>query len=235
MITTILLLALSSLAGAGDEAPQAKPATPVAPAQDPDRPALSAAELKALRESNIFSPRFTKPRTPREMRSDRKSAPPAYRQKAPVVTGIFLDPTTRAPQAIVEDKNDSAHRYFKEPKFMKIGDEWAGIKLESITPEKVVFSKDGASKDVRIGESLPDTEERPTSLADPGDDPLVDDGEAPAPSAASPVPATKIRKGPGSDATGAESKSMTPENQTRTLEEMKKRLKKKNRPGDNEE
>jgi len=231
----VLFLALAALAGAGDDA-QSKPVVPVAPAQDPDRLAISAAELKALRESNIFSPKVVKPRPRRDSKIERSSGPVPYHQKAPLVTGIFLDPATRMPQVIVEDRNDSTHRYFKEPKFMKIGDEWSGIKLESLTPEKAVFTKDGASKEVRIGESLPESDEKPLSSADAGDDPFGDDGEAPAAApSASPSPASKARKGMPSDSSGVESKSGTPENQTRTLEEMKKRLKKKNRPGDNEE
>jgi hypothetical protein len=225
------MILMSAAGTAGDET-QSKPATPVAAAQDPDRPALSATELKALRDNNIFSPRTVR----RVPKTDRKSGPREvipYRQKAPVVTGIFLDLNTQTHQAIVEDKNDSAHRYFKEPKFMKIGDEWSGIKLQAISPDKAVFLKDGNPKEVRIGESLPESDEKPLSAAaEPGDDPFSDDGETPAPDApaASSSP-TKSKKG----MTAPDAKAMTPEAQTRTLDEMKKRLKKKNRPGDNEE
>jgi len=233
-----LLFALSSLAAAGDDVPPSKPAVPAAAqAQDPDRPALSASELKALRDNNIFSPRIVKPRASRD-RSKPSSTPPApYRQKAPVVTGIFFDAASQAHQAIVEDRNDSAHRYFKEPKFMRAGDEWAGIKLQGVTLDKAVFVKDGVPREVKVGESLPDTDEKPTSAAEPGDEAFADDGEpapaVPAPSGTTP-PASKIRKGP-SDPSAGDGKPVNAELQQKTLEDMKRRLKKKNRPGDNEE
>jgi len=103
---------------------------------------------------------------------------------------------------------------------MKVGDEWAGIKLESITPDTAVFNKGGTTKDVHIGESLPESEEKPLSATESSDDPIADDGEAP------PADAAKSQK---------PVKTLTPETQTRTLEEMKKRIKKNKRPGDNEE
>jgi hypothetical protein len=217
----LMMLLLSALAAAGDE-PQVKPAAPV---QDPERPALSLTELKALRD-NIFSPRNAKRAPVRVDRSTtRPSAPTPYKQKAPVVTGIFLDPSTLVHHAIVEDKNDSAHKVFKEPKFMKPGDEWAGIKLESVTQDKAVFNKGGTTKDVRIGESLPESEEKPLSAAEPSDDFIADDGETPAVESAS----------KSSKAARPETKTVTPEGQSKTIEEMKRRLKKKSRPGDSEE
>jgi hypothetical protein len=240
---TALLFALSCLAAVGDDVPPSKPAAPAAAAQaqDPDRPALSTTELKALRDSNIFSPRIVKPRVSRDRSKPSNTPPTPYRQKAPIVTGIFLDAATQAHQAIVEDRNDSSHRYFKEPKFMKVGDEWAGIKLQSVTLDKAIFVKDGVPKDVKVGESLPDSDERPTSAAEPSDDAFADDGETPsatpattpAPSGTTP-PSSKYRKSPP-DASAAESKTMNPEAQQKTLDDMKRRLKKKNRPGDNEE
>lgn len=214
-MNVLTLLLLSALAGAGDE-PQVKPGAPV---QDPDRPSLSLTELKALRESNIFSPRTVKRAPVRSERSSgRPSVPVPYKQKAPVVTGIFLDLATQSHRAIVEDRNDSAHRHFKEPKFMKAGDEWAGIKLESVTTEKAVFNKGGTMKEVHVGEPLPDSDEKPLSGAEPGEDVVADDGE---------TPAAKPAR--------SETKTLTTEDQARTLEEMKRRLKKKNRPGDNDE
>jgi len=218
----LTLLLLSALAGAGDE-PQVKPGAPV---QDPDRPSLSLTELKALRDTNIFSPRSVKRAPLRSDRpSSRPSAPVPYKQKAPVVTGIFLDLATQSHRAIVEDKNDSAHRHFKEPKFMKVGDEWAGVKLESVTSERAVFNKGGVSKEVQVGEPLPEGEEKPLSAAESGEDFPTDDGETPAADAASKT-AKPAR---------TETKTLTTEDQSRTLEEMKRRLKKKNRPGDNDE
>jgi len=222
MMFLTLMLLMSALAGAGDES-QVKPPTAPVPAQDQDRPTLSVTELKALRENNIFAPRGAK-RPPRTDRSVRTTAPTPYRQKAPMVTGIFFDVASQAHQAIVEDKNDSTHKFFKEPKFMKVGDEWAGIKLESITQDKAVFNKEGTTKDVHIGESLPESEEKPLSAAEPSDDPIADDGEVPPGDAAKPQKSLR-----------PESKPLTPETQSRTLDEMKKRIKKNKRPGDNEE
>jgi len=223
MMSLTLMLLMSALAGSGDES-QVKPAAAPAPAQDQDRPALSTTELKALRENNIFAPRGAKRQPSRTDRSSHTTTPTPYRQKAPVVTGIFLDVASQSHQAIVEDKNDSTHKYFKEPKFMKVGDEWAGIKLESITQDKAVFNKGGTTKDVHIGESLPESEEKPLSASEPSEDPVADDGEVP------PADAPKSQK-----SLRPESKPLTPETQSRTLDEMKKRIKKNKRPGDNEE
>lgn len=232
---TALLIALSSLAGAGDDVPPSTPTAPAAvQAQDPDRPALSTTELKALRDSNIFSPRVVKPRSSKE-RSNRITPAVPYRQKAPLVTGIFLDAVSQAHQAIVEDRNDSTHRYFKEPKFMKAGDEWAGVKLQSVTLDTAVFVKDGVSREVHVGESLPDGDEKPASAAESGDEAFPEDGEAPpATPSTTPPPSSKVRKGP-TEASAAEGKPMNPEAQQKTLDDMRRRLKKKSRPGDNEE
>jgi hypothetical protein len=223
----LTLTMLAVLAAAGDE-PQAKPAPPVAPAQDPDRPAISAVELKALRDTNIFAPKGAKRISRPSSTSPRVTAPPApYKPKPPVVTAIFLDLATQAHQVIVEDRNDSAHRYFKEPKFMKAGDEWAGIKIDSINQDKVVFSKGGSSKDVHIGEALPEVEVKLLSSADPSEEGAGDDGESPATTESATSPA-KFRK------TSTEPKTQTSDEQNRVLDEMKRKNKKKNRPGADE-
>jgi len=194
-MNALTLTILAVLAAAGDE-PQAKPPPPAAPAPDPDRPAISAAELKALRETNIFAPKGPK-RAPKSSYSSPRSTtpPPPYKPKPPLVTAIFLDLATKEHQVVVEDRNDSAHRYFKEPKFMKAGDEWAGIKIDSISQEKVVFSKGGASKDVRIGEALPEVEAKLLSTADPSEDGAGDDVESPVPAESATSPSSsKFRK-----------------------------------------
>lgn len=222
MTALTLLLLLSVL----DE-PQAKPAPPAAAAQDPDRPAIPVVELKALRDNNIFSPRAAK-RSVRSAESRSRGTPPApVKPKAPVVTGIYFDSRSQAHHAIVEDKNDSAHRLFKEPKFMKAGDEWAGIRLESVTQDKAVFNKGGTSREVQVGESLPEAEEKPLGAVDSAEEPVADDGETPPASASGSSPKNQFRG-------RTESKTMTPESQGRTLEEMKRRVK-KNRPSDPEE
>jgi hypothetical protein len=223
LLTLTFLMGL--LAADGDE-PQSKPPPAAAPAQDPDRPALSATDLKALRDTNIFAPRNAKRMPSRTTTSVRNTPPPPYRQKPPIVTAIFLDTASQAPQVIVEDRNDSTHRYFKEPKFMKAGDEWSGVKLESITQDAAVFSKSGASKEVHIGEALPEVEVKPPSSTDGTEDGVGDDGETPAPADPS---TSKVRK------PAPESKTQTSEEQNRVLEEMRRKNKKKNRPGSPEE
>ncbi len=225
ILTLTFLLGL--LAADGDE-PQAKPVPTAAPAQDPDRPAIAAADLKALRETNIFAPKGIRRTPPPSTFSGTRTSPPApYRHRPPILTAIFLDLASQSHQVIVEDRNDSTHRYFKEPKFMKAGDEWAGVKVESITQDVAVFSKAGASKEVRIGEPLPEIEAKPLSSTDVTDEGFSDDGETPAPAESSTSP-SRIRK------TSPESKTQTSEEQNRVLEEMRRKNKKKNRPGADE-
>lgn len=238
-----LLLAVLLGALPADE-PQAKPAPPAAPAQDPDRPTISAAELKALRDNNIFAPRGAAKRPPKRESGGYKSAPAApIRPKAPIVTAIYLDSATQAYNVIVEDRNDASRKFFKEPKFMKAGDEWSGIKLESVTQDKAVFSRDGASKDVHLGEGIAEIDSKPLSAVT-AENEGFDDGDSavPAESSATPAPSSTTPAAPGTSKksmyrsrsdSGGDSKSVTPENQTRTLEEMKKRLK-KNRPAEDQ-
>jgi len=229
-MNALTLTILAVLAAAGDE-PQAKPPPPAAPAPDPDRPAISAAELKALRETNIFAPKGSK-RAPKSSYSSPRSTtpPPPYKPKPPLVTAIFLDLATKEHQVVVEDRNDSAHRYFKEPKFMKAGDEWAGIKIDSISQDKAVFTQGGVSKEIHLGESLPEVEAKLLSTADPSEEGSGDEGESPAPAeSATTSPSTlKFRK------TSTEPKTQTSDEQNRVLEEMKRKNKKKNRPGADE-
>lgn len=243
MISLMMAFLIGALAA--DE-PQAKQAPPAAPAQDPDRPAISAVELKALRDNNIFAPKSAMKRGPRvDSRTGPKTPVAPVRPKAPQVTAIFLDSADQAYHVIVEDRNDSSRRFFKDPKFMKAGDEWSGIKLESVTQDKAVFSRDGASKEVRIGEGIAEIDAKPLSAA-PAEGEGFEDGDAPAPAEAVtlPAPSGSTPSSPGASKksmyrsrseakpdSGGESKSLTPENQSRTLEEMKKRLK-KNRPAD---
>ncbi|HZE95775.1 MAG TPA: hypothetical protein VE981_01995 [Planctomycetota bacterium] len=237
-MTTLTLILLLSLTGIGEDEKQVKPPPAAAPAQDPDRPTISTTELKALRDNNIFAPKSTKrgPKITGGGTSTPKPAIPA-KPKPPVITAIFLDAASQAFQAIVEDKNPAALKLFKDPKFMKAGDEWSGITLESLTQDKAVFNKGGTSREVRIGESLPESEAAPLS-ASTTDDEFMDELEAavaaegsPAGTAPSPSAPPSTKKG----RTRVESNSTTPpENQGKTLEEMKRRLK-KNRPTTPEE
>lgn len=121
---------------------------------DGDRLPIPAAELKALRETNLFSPVRAKP----ARRDSRVEATPA-RAKPPVVTGIFFDEKTQAHQVVVEDRNEDRLKRFKEPKFLKAGDEVVGLKIESVSAEKVVILQGGSAKELRVGDELPDTKQ----------------------------------------------------------------------------
>ncbi len=212
------LIVILALGTAGDE-PQARPASAVAAEQDADRPAINPTELRLLRDSNIFSPRSTK----RPLKSTRtyekkthtESAP--ARPKPPVVTGIFFDLQLQAQVVVVEDRNEGSLKQFKEPKFLKAGDELNGYKVESISPEKAVFQKGETSKELRVGDPMPD-DGKAVAAAAPSEDP--EDAES------SPTPEKSVTAPPAR----TEAKPADP----RTLEGMKKRVGKKNRPGDEE-
>jgi hypothetical protein len=234
MIELTLVVLVGWLGAVLDEA-QTKPASPAAPAQDSERPTIPAAELKALRENNIFAPRSAKFRPPKAPGGSSKGAPAApVKPRAPVVTGIFFDEKLQAHRVMVEDKNDAAHKFFKEPMFMKVGDEWAGLKVEAVTPDKATFLKGGESKDVAIGESLPEVEKMPLSAASPDDESGLDDATPIPPDPASSPSSGKKSSSRNRGESRAETKSDPSENQSQTLENMKRRVK-KNRPVDPEE
>jgi hypothetical protein len=138
------------------------PADAVEP-QDPDRPTYSLADLKALREANVFAPHRSKSaaRTSSPRREDRREtrveAPPA-RAKGLLVTGFIVDPATRTPRAVLEDRNDEKFRTLKEPLFAKPGDEAQGWKVEEVAVDQVVVSKAEVRKTLRLGESFPEPE-----------------------------------------------------------------------------
>ena len=131
MIDVSLILVLLLQQGKPVEAPQSKPAAAAAPAQEVDRPLISAAEIKSLRDTNIFAPRNTKRKAPSHSPASRTSArfessTPA-KPKPPVITGIFFDGKAQAWLVVVEDRNESSLKQFKEPKFLKAGDEVNGL------------------------------------------------------------------------------------------------------------
>ena len=135
------------------------PAETVEP-QDPDRPTYSAADLKALRESNVFSPQ-RKPGSSSGRREERRpetrtEPPPPARPKPLQVTGFVLDPATKTPRAILEDKNDEKTRTLKEPLFAKAGDEAAGWTIEEVTSEQLTIVQGEDRKVLKVGESFPD-------------------------------------------------------------------------------
>jgi hypothetical protein len=195
-------------------AQQGKPAAAAAPVQEVDRPVLSAADIKALRDTNIFAPRNAKRKppsvssSPRSSRFEHSSAP--AKPKPPVVTGIFFDGKTQAWLVVVEDRNETSLKQFKEPKFLKTGDEVGGLKVGAVTAEKASFLKGDAAKELKVGDPLPVDDKAVSAAA-----PVPDDPEAP--------PAAE-----------AEIKPADEETNSKVLQELKKKRGKKERPSNDE-
>lgn len=193
-------------------AQQGKPAA--APVQEFDRPVLSAADIKALRDTNIFAPRNAKRKppsvssSPRSSRFEHSSAP--AKPKPPVVTGIFFDGKAQAWLVVVEDRNETSLKQFKEPKFLKTGDEVGGLKVGPVTAEKASFLKGDAAKELKVGDPLP-VDEKAVPVAAPASD----DPEA--------APPAEV-----------EIKPADAETNTKVLEELKKKRGKKDRPSNDE-
>jgi hypothetical protein len=205
-----LTLVLAAFLGAFGDEPAKAPQAP-----DPDRPALSASEIKALRDSNIFAPYGRKNAPPRSSRTTdrpRFEAPAAPKPKAPVVTGIFFDSKEQCFLVVLEDRNESSLKLFKEPKFLKAGDEVAGFKVGTVTAEKAAFLKGDVAKELAVGESLPGSETAPAAAA-------TDDPEA--------APLDTEAK--------VEVKPLDSEEKNRILEKMKKERGKKNRPSNDDQ
>jgi hypothetical protein len=218
MILTLLMLGDELPAQSGKSAKTAPPAAPApAAVQDGERPSLSAAELKLLKDSNIFAPRSTKrPRyTPSSRdRGGKSEASIPAKPKPPVVTGIFFDAKADTFFVVVEDKNSESLKLFKEPKFLKAGDEVVGYKVTAITADKATFLKGDVSKDLKVGEAMPGADGKAVSVAPGSDDPeaaLEEGGE----------PKVEI-------------KPQDAETNTKTLDEMRKKVGKKNRPSRDE-
>lgn len=203
MIDLALVLALNLFA---DEPKKAEPA------QDPERPALSIAELKALRENNIFAPRSARRTTPKTSKSERpgrfETTAPA-KPKPPLVTGIFFDAKAEAFLVVVEDRNSESMRQFKEPKFLKSGDEVSGFKVGAVTAETAVFVHGETSKELRVGDSLPADDKVSAAPAENGE-------AAPAPSPS------------------AEAPPSSSESYEETFRKMREKVGKKNRPSRDE-
>jgi len=215
------LLLVLGLLFAGDELPAQSgkssknnpPPAPV-PVQDGERPALSAGEIKLLKDSNIFAPRSKRPRKTESSRNSGSHSGTAssvpQQPKPPVVTGIFFDAKVQAFLVVVEDRNSESLKYFKEPKFLKAGDEVVGYKVASVSAEKAVFVKGETSKELKVGEAIPGADGKPVSVAssveDPDAAPALDGEEK------------------------VEIKPQDEETKTKTLDEMKKKVGKKNRP-----
>jgi hypothetical protein len=223
MIDLILVLTLLALSEspAGDELPAQAAKSPVPaspPVQEGERPSLSAAELKLLKDTNIFAPRSAKrPRyTPSSKESKGRtetSTPP--KPKAPVVTGIFFDAKADTFLVVVEDKNSESLKLFKEPKFLKAGDEVLGFKVTAVTADKATFVKGDVSKDLKVGEAMPGADGKPVTAA-----PGTEEPEA-----------TALEEGAEPK---VEIKPQDPETNHKTLDEMRKKVGKKNRPSRDE-
>lgn len=144
--------------------------------QDPDRLPYPVADLKALREANVFSP--TKSRASSSRREDRRpesrsAEPVVARPKPLVVTGFVLDPATKTPRAIIEDRNEEKFRRLKEPLFAKGGEEAAGWTLEDVTSEQVTVVQGEIRKTLRVGESFPESTSPEAAPAPEGSTPAV--------------------------------------------------------------
>lgn len=159
------------------------PAEAVEP-QDPDRLPYPPADLKALREANVFAP--SRGRTSERSSSRREERRPETRTeparpKPLQVTGFVVDPATKTPRAIVEDRNDEKFRTLKEPLFAKPGDQAQGWTVEEVAADQVTIVQGETRKVLRVGESFPEPaapaapEGTSTSSAAPAEAAPVDD------------------------------------------------------------
>jgi len=152
-------------------APQEKPPAPAPSAfvepQDLDRPALSAADLKSLRENNIFSPYKPGRKLPPIVHTKPPERPTEKpRPKPPVLTGIILDTASKSYQAVVEDRNVEKLRLLPEPRFMKAGDTVLVYTIDSVETEKVVVRWGESKKDLKVGDAFPDAGIKAPEAAD---------------------------------------------------------------------
>jgi hypothetical protein len=189
------LVALASMAAA-----QAKPAE----AKTGVSAVVSEADLKRLKEHNIYSPRSPK----REVRIDRdrrggtsssgpSSAPPVeLKPKPPVLTGLVFDEKAGGHVALVEDRNpvparegDRDLRLFKEPRFLKAGDTLLVYTIETVTADSISLTQGEAKKELRVGESFPDIPGTTSSTPAPAAAPSA----APAPAEAKPEVRTEAK------------------------------------------
>lgn len=145
--------------------PALKPQAPAARNGEPERVALSEADLKALHDNNIFSPRRVK-RAPTKggsaegSSSSSEAAGGVDRQtkpRPPIVTGFIYDQKSQCHVVVMEDRNGPAWKLFKEPKFLKTGDEVVGFRVGSVERDKVVLTwGDESSAVLKVGEPAPD-------------------------------------------------------------------------------
>lgn len=153
-MTSLLALALWALQAA---APRPVLDEPTGEPQDPDRVQVSVNDFKALLQNNIFSPLNPKrsPSPKETPRTAEGSKPSATRAAPPLVTGIFFDTKEKTYEVSVEDRNPTSLKLFREPKFLKAGDEFLGYKIESIRENIVVVKHAEVTVEVRVGQPLP--------------------------------------------------------------------------------
>lgn len=217
-MTAAILCAAQATGPAPEKGPA--PSAFVEP-QDPDRIPIPLAELKSLRENNVFSPHKTVKKEPpvRTSRThDPKPPPPPPKPKPPLVTGILLDPQTKAYQVVVEDRNETRLRLLKEPVFLKAGDEVLVYRIESVTTDRVVVRFGESTKEIKVGEALP---EAGLKAPEGAETPVAPEGEEPAGDAKSDV---KSESNPSESSTSPS--LLQEEKQKKIREEMMKRLKK---------
>jgi hypothetical protein len=142
-----------------------------------------------------------------------------------MVTGIFLDPKSRTYQMIVEDRNESGLRQLKMPKFLKDGDEWGSMKVESVKAGCTVCTVGGSPRVLHVGDALPEGEWKSDASPKSSEDEFNDDTES-----SSPGSSTVAPSGVKSDAA-----LQSAEERNRVLNEMKRKNGKKSRPKDPEE
>ncbi len=134
---------------------QAASALPPEP-QDLDRPTVSLDDFKGLRENNIFAP--SKPaRQESSRRHDSNGATPPSKPKTPVVTGIVYDAKGREFRVLAEDRNSDAKLVvFTQPRFLKVGEEFLGYRIESVNQETVTVKAGETTAEIRAGDSFPE-------------------------------------------------------------------------------
>jgi len=162
MMTLILALVMQVAPAVGNDEP--KKESPKAAQQPENAAALSAAEWKELRESNIFAP--PKPKKPepkpREKDKPKEVTPPAPPPpKKLIVTGFFHDDPDKCFKVVIEDRTFKAGTDGKEGKYtfvgmkmLKAGDDVAGGKVGEVRIDSFDHTVGEAKKTYKAGEEL---------------------------------------------------------------------------------
>ena len=132
---------------------------------------------------------------------------------ATAVTGVSYVLTQKS---MVNRITDSSLKQFKEPKFLKTGDEVNGLQVGTVTAEKASFLKGEISKELLVGESLPGSDGKTVAPASSGSS---DDPEG----------------SPSDSEEKVDIKPLDHEEKTKVLEQMRKQRGKKNRPNNEEQ